>query len=117
MTVTKMSGMVVVLNDPERDFDESELEEIETLKQRYPGRVIFRDFYMKHRLIMTNGEEREVVTPFYTAEGALNRREIRRQHYILRDPLFGESKTNAQARTKHMRTKRERKLEKARKKR
>lgn len=117
MTVAKISGMVVVLNDPERDFDEGELEEIETLKQRYPGRVIFRDFYMKHSLVMSNGEEREIVTPYYTAEGALNRREIRRQSSILRNPLFGESKTNSQARTKHMRTKRERKLEKARKKR
>lgn len=115
MLVHKSNGIVFVAEDPEDGVDEEQLQE---LNDRYgESNVVVRPYYVKEYAVVRNGEEQTVKVPYFSQSGALNRHEIRSQHKMLKNPLHGIQKTNAQARTKHMRTRSEIRYDRAGRKR
>jgi len=101
---------------------ETSNEALERLGQIYGAdNIHVRDFYNREYLVFARnketGEYEEHPTSItFQQERELNRSEIRRSKAMLKRDKYGEQKTNAESRTKHMRTPRERKLAIARRK-
>lgn len=115
MLIHKSNGVVFVAKDPTEKMDADELERL--YKVYGEKNVLIRDYYVKKYAVVRNGKEQEIAIPYYSQSGALNRKEVRSQYKEAKNPLKGIQKTNAQARTKHMRTRAEIRFDRAGRKR
>lgn len=101
MLTLKRNGLVFVV-----DYDaknENHVETLEKLKETYgEENILFRSFYIKEYDV----DGRRVKVPMF-GDNKINRSE-RRQRRRMRNRInYGEQKTNEEARTKHMKTRRE----------
>lgn len=127
ITLLKSKGAVFVAEYDEKK--EEDREELERLQRTYGNVntgdtdvVHHRTYYVDEREIEdgvdSNGDPvyRTVKIPYFNQTG-LNRHGRRQQASAMaRDPLHGQTKTNAQSRTKHKRTRAEIKQDRAHRK-